>query len=177
MPRAREAVIMRILGIDPGLRFTGYGLVEASRSRMTVVEAGVIRTASRSPLPARLRELHEGVRDVLADGRPTAVALEDLFAHTAFPRTAIVMGHVCGVICLAAAQAGVPVESIPPAAVKRAIVASGRAGKRQIQRTVRTLLRLGEQPGAHVGDALAIALVALFRRGASPPPARAQDLP
>lgn len=156
---------MRILGVDPGLRCTGYGLVEASGSRMRLVEAGLIRTDLRRALPDRLHELHDGIAEVLSDGRPAAVALEDLFAHPGFPRTAIIMGHVCGVISLAAAQAGVPVEPIPPAAVKRAIAASGRAGKRQIQRMVRVLLGMPEDPGAHVGDALAVALVALSRRG------------
>jgi crossover junction endodeoxyribonuclease RuvC len=156
----------RILGIDPGLRFTGYGLIRVSGPRMALVEAGVIRTDGRATLPARLRELHRGLCEVLADGRPAAVALEDVFAHAAFPRAAIIMGHVCGVVCLAAAQAGVPVETIPPAAVKRAVVTSGRAGKQQVQRMVRTLLDLGEEPGPHVGDALAVALVALLRRGA-----------
>ncbi len=156
---------MRILGVDPGLRCTGYGLVEAFGSRITLVEAGLIRTDLRKPLPDRLQELHDGISEVLSDGRPAAVALEDLFAHPGFPRTAIIMGHVCGVISLAASQAGVPVVPIPPAAVKRAIVASGRAGKRQIQRMVRVLLGMADEPGAHVGDALAVAMVALSRRG------------
>jgi len=156
---------MRILGIDPGLRVTGYGLVEAAGPRMTLLEAGVIRCGLGRSLPDRLHELHAGLREVLIDARPAAIALEDLFAHPRFPRTAIIMGHVCGVICLAAAEAGVPVEAIPPAAVKRAIVASGRAGKRQIQRMVQVLLGLTEEPGAHVGDALALAVTALSRRG------------
>jgi crossover junction endodeoxyribonuclease RuvC len=158
---------MRILGIDPGLRFTGYGLVEAATSGMTLLEAGMIRTDPRQPLPRRLQELHDGLLEVLAEGLPDAVALEDLFSHHGFPRTAIIMGHVCGVISLGAAQSGVPIEAIPPAAIKRAIVGSGRGGKRQIQRMVRVLLGLTEEPGAHVGDAIAIALVALSRRGAS----------
>jgi crossover junction endodeoxyribonuclease RuvC len=158
---------MRILGIDPGLRLTGYGLVEATSSGMTLLEAGMIRTDPRKPLPGRLQELHDGVREVLAEYLPDAVALEDLFAHPGFPRTAIIMGHVCGVISLGAAQSGVPIEAIPPAAIKRAIVGSGRGGKGQIQRMVRALLRLSEEPGAHIGDAVALALVALSRRGAS----------
>ena len=158
---------MRILGIDPGLRLTGYGLVETSGTSVRAVEAGVIRTDFRKALPIRLEELHAGLREILAGGCPAAVALEDLFAHPGFPRTAIVMGHVCGVICLAAAQAAVPVDAIPPAAVKRAMVASGRAGKRQIQRMVRILLGLPEEPTSHVADALALALTALSRRGAS----------
>lgn len=159
------AAIVRILGIDPGLRLTGYGLVEAAGPKMALVEAGVIRTDLHKAFPARLHELHAGIYELLAHGRPAAVALEDLFAHPGFPRTAILMGYVSGVICLAAAQSGVPVDAIPPAAVKRAIVASGQAGKRQVQRMVRALLGLAEEPGTHVGDALALAVVALSRRG------------
>jgi crossover junction endodeoxyribonuclease RuvC len=158
---------MRILGIDPGLRLTGYGLIEATTSGMTLLEAGIIRTDPRKPLAGRLHELHDGVRELLAEGLPDAVALEDLFAHHGFPRTAIILGHVCGVISLGAAQSGVPIEAIPPAAIKRAIVGSGQGGKRQIQSMVRALLGLSQEPGAHVGDAIAIALVALSRRGAS----------
>lgn len=167
---------MRILGIDPGLRCTGYGLVEAAGSRVALIDVGVIRTDVRKTLSDRLRELHEGIRDVLRDGRPAALALEDLFAHPGFPRTAIIMGHVCGVICLAASQAGIPVEPIPPAAVKRAVVSSGRAGKRQIQRMVRVLLGMPEEPGPHAGDALAVAVVALSRRGGSALPMVRQPL-
>ncbi len=158
---------MRILGIDPGLRVTGYGLVDVRGARVTFVEAGVIRTALRAGLTDRLRELHTGISEILADASPTTLALEDVFAHPGFPRTAIIMGHVCGVIGLAAAQAAVPVHTIPPAAVKRAMVAFGRAGKGQVQRMVRVLLELHEAPGPHAADALALALVAASRRGAA----------
>jgi crossover junction endodeoxyribonuclease RuvC len=156
---------MRILGIDPGLRLTGYGLIEASSTTVTAIDAGVIRTDLRKALPSRLEELHTGVREILREGHPTVVALEDVFAHPAFPRAAIIMGHVCGVICLAAAEGAILVETIPPAAVKRAMVASGRAAKKQIQRMVRAFLALPEEPGSHVADALALALTALSRRG------------
>lgn len=162
---AAPSGLTRILGLDPGLRVTGYGLIEASDRGAVLLEAGVIRTDPRASLEVRLRELHAGVREVLADGRPAAVALEDVFVHDVYPRAAIVMGHACGVIRLAAAEHRLPVDVIPPAAVKRAIVASGRGGKRQIQRMVRVLLGLREEPDPHVGDALAVALVALSRRG------------
>ncbi len=156
---------MRILGIDPGLQLTGYGLVEASSTTVIAIDAGVIRTDLHKALPLRLEELHTGVREILREGHPTVVVLEDVFAHPGFPRAAIIMGHVCGVICLAAAEGAVPVETIPPAAVKRAMVASGRAAKKQIQRMVRAFLALPEEPGSHVADALALALTALSRRG------------
>ncbi|HLW59672.1 MAG TPA: crossover junction endodeoxyribonuclease RuvC [bacterium] len=158
---------MRILGIDPGLRLTGYGLVEGAPDGPTVIDAGLIRTDGTQSLPTRLHELHAGLTDIVGDGHPHLLAIEDIFAHPGFPRTAIVMGHVCGVICLAAAQAGVPIDTIPPASVKRAMITSGRAGKRQMQRMVRILLEMAEDPGTHVADALAVALVALSRRGQS----------
>ena len=156
---------MRILGVDPGLRQTGYGLLEMSALGPGLLEAGVIRTSARLPLPARLHELYRGFVQIIAEGRPELIAIEDLFAHPGFPRTAIVMGQVCGVIQLAAAQAGIPIEAISPASVKRAMVASGRAGKRQVQRMVRRLLAIADEPSAHVADALALALTAVSRRG------------
>jgi crossover junction endodeoxyribonuclease RuvC len=140
-------------------------MIETAGRTIRVVEAGVIRTDPRAPLADRLAELHAGLCDVIAEWRPVAIALEDVFAHPAFPRTGILIGHVCGVINVAAAERRIPVETIPPAAVKRALATSGRAGKRQIQRMVRVLLMLDRDPVSHVGDALALALVALSRRG------------
>ena len=156
---------MRILGVDPGLNRTGYGLVEVSARGPGLLEAGVIDTDSRLALPNRLHELYARFVGVLSAGRPALIAIEDLFSHPRFPRTAIVMGHVCGVLHLAAAQAGIPIEAIPPASVKRALVTSGRAGKGQVQRMVRMLLALAEDPRTDVADALALALVAVSRRG------------
>jgi len=156
---------MRILGVDPGLRQTGYGLLDVSARGLGLLEAGVIHTNGRWALPSRLCELYSGFTEVISDGCPELIAIEDLFAHPGFPRTAIVMGQVCGVIQLAAAQAGIPIEAISPASVKRAMVASGRAGKRQVQRMVRRLLAMADEPSAHVADALALALTAVSRRG------------
>jgi crossover junction endodeoxyribonuclease RuvC len=149
-------------------------MVEAVGPALRLSEAGVIRTDPRAPLADRLEELYEGLREVLAEWRPGVIALEDVFAHPAFPRTGILMGHVCGVISIAASERRIPVETIPPAAVKRALVHSGRAGKRQMQRMVRAVLMLERDPMSHVGDALALALVALSRRGVSLAPNRSR---
>jgi crossover junction endodeoxyribonuclease RuvC len=154
-----------LLGLDPGLHLTGYGVVETAGSAIQALDAGIIRTDPRAPLAERLAELHTGLGEILAEWRPGAVALEDVFAHPVFPRTGILIGHVCGVISIAAAECGIPVQTFPPAAVKRALVGSGRGGKRQIQRMVRALLLLDREPVTHVGDALAVALVGLSRRG------------
>ncbi len=156
---------MHVLGVDPGLRHTGYGLLDASARGPGLVDAGVIHTSVRSSLPLRLRELYAGFAQIIDEGRPELIVMEDPFAHPRFPRTAIVMGQVCGVIQMAAAHAGIPIDALPPASVKRAVAASGRAGKRQVQRMVRLLLALAEDPASHVADALALALTAASRRG------------
>ena len=165
-----------MLGLDPGLHLTGYGMIETAGPVLRVADAGVIRTDPRAPLVDRLAELYAGLREVLAEWRPAAIALEDVFAHPVFPRTGILIGHVCGVISVAASERRIPVETIPPAAVKRALVTSGRAEKRQIQRMVRVLLTLDREPVSHVGDALALALVALSRRGVPLMPAGGASL-
>lgn len=169
---ARPNGAVRMLGLDPGLHVTGYGMIETAGPALRVADAGVIRTDPRAPLADRLAELYDGLREVLTEWRPRAIAMEDVFAHPVFPRAAILIGHVCGVISIAAAERRIPVETIPPAAVKRALVSSGRAGKRQMQRMVRVLLALDREPVSHVGDALALALVALSRRGVPLQPPR-----
>ena len=99
----------RILGIDPGLNITGYGVLEAGGGPLRLCEAGVVRGKSRGSLTGRLLEIHQGVVDVIAALRPSVMALEQLYSHYGRPRTAILMGHARGVICLAAAEAGIPV--------------------------------------------------------------------
>ena len=152
-------------------------MIESAGPALHVADAGIIRTDPRAPLVDRLAELYAGVREVLAEWRPGAIALEDVFAHPAFPRTGILIGHVCGVISIAASERRVAVETIPPAAVKRALVTSGRADKRQVQRMVRVLLTLDREPVSHVADALALALVAFSRRGVPLMPVRAPRPP
>lgn len=156
-----------MLGIDPGLVGTGWGLVEPAAGGALVVATGVITTAGDTPLPARIREIYDAVTDVLAKHEPVVVVLEDLYAEYSFPRTALLMAHARGAICLAAAQREVEVLALAPAEVKRAIAAHGAASKAQIQLGVQRLLRLAAPPRpSHVADALALALTGLSRRGA-----------
>jgi len=156
---------MRILGVDPGLRATGYALLQGSSQGVHLLASGVIRTDDGVPLPARLRQIHAALGRVIAEGEPEALAVEDLFAAQRFPRTAIVMGHVRGVVCLAAAEQDVAVDALSPAAAKQAIAGFGGASKAQIQRSVRQVLHLGAPVDPHAADAAALALVALSRRG------------
>jgi crossover junction endodeoxyribonuclease RuvC len=150
---------MRILGIDPGLNITGYAVIERRSSRLALVEAGMIRGRSRGDLAARLKEVHDGVTDVIASLKPEILALEELYSHYERPRTAILMGHARGVICLAATQSGLPVHSYSATQVKRLLTGNGRAPKSQIQRAICHEFGLAAPPEPpDVADALAIAL-------------------
>ncbi len=152
---------MKILGIDPGLVRTGYGLIRSERGRVSVVEAGLITspTGDKSSLEKRLQMIHEGVREIIGRVRPDAVAVEQLYSHYAHPRTAIMMGHARGVMFLAAAECGVPVVGYSATQVKKSLTGNGRAGKGQVQRMVKNVLGLKEQPSpSDVADALAVAL-------------------
>jgi crossover junction endodeoxyribonuclease RuvC len=122
--RNPKSAIMRILGIDPGLERTGYGVVElaAGVGAPRLVEAGVIRTARTDTLPQRLAEIQAGLASVIEEFKPEAMAVEELYSHYGHPRTAILMGHARGVALLAAAQAGVPVTSYGATHIKKALV-------------------------------------------------------
>jgi crossover junction endodeoxyribonuclease RuvC len=167
---------MRILGIDPGLNTTGYGVVEVAGREIRLVEAGVVRGKTRGSLPARVQEIHDGVADVLRTLEPAALALEKLYAHYDRPTTAILMGHARGVIVLAAQQAGVPVYDYASTQVKKTLTGNGRAPKTQMQEAIRRELRLSKLPEPpDVADALAIALCHAWSsatRSAPPTPRR-----
>jgi crossover junction endodeoxyribonuclease RuvC len=149
----------RILGIDPGLNVTGYGVVEFCQGRLRLVEAGIVRGRSKGSLSARVAEIYSGVREVIAACQPVSMAIEELYSHYDRPRTAILMGHARGVICLAGAQSGIPVVHYSATQVKRILTGSGRANKAQVQRAIQRELGLPEAPDPpDVADALAIAL-------------------
>lgn len=138
---------------------TGYGVLELAGRKLRLCEAGVIRSPTRAPLVERLGAIHQGVAELIAALGPAVMALEELYSHYARPRTAILMGHARGVICLAAAQAGIPVVHYSATQVKRVLTGSGRAPKPQVQRAIQRELALAELPEpADVADALAIAL-------------------
>ncbi len=156
---------MRILGIDPGLNVTGYGVIETSSpgaSSMLVVEAGVIR-GGRGSLAQRIERIHQGLTDLVSGLAPQVLALEEIYSHYQRPRTAILMAHARGVICLAAAQHGLEVVAYAATQVKRLLTGSGRAGKADVQRAVCRELGLDSVPEPHdVADALAIAMCHAF---------------
>ncbi len=156
---------MLVLGIDPGLQETGYGYVEGATGGVTLLQAGVIRTPPGGEFPARLLLIYQQLHDLLKVHRPSVVAIEDIYAAARYPRTAIIMGHVRGVVCLAAAEAGIGVIPLPPASVKQAVAGFGAASKRQLQVAVGRFLRLPQPLNPHEADAIAMALTVLSRAG------------
>jgi crossover junction endodeoxyribonuclease RuvC len=156
----------RILGLDPGLQVTGYGVLEVTDAGPRVCEAGVIRSAEgREPadMARRVKTLYDGLCEVMEQWKPTAMAVEQLFAHYDHPRTAILMAHARGAFFLAGAQYSIPVTSYAPARVKKLVTGSGRASKEQMQHAVARELNLAGPPEPHdVADALAIALCHYF---------------
>jgi crossover junction endodeoxyribonuclease RuvC len=150
---------MRILGIDPGLNTTGYAILEFAGGQPRLVEAGVVRGKASAPLAERVHEVHDGVADVIATLSPEVMAIEELYSHYERPTTAILMGHARGVILLAAAEAGISVESYPATLIKKTITGNGHAAKWQMQEAIRRELNLPQVPEPpDVADALAIAL-------------------
>jgi len=150
----------RILGIDPGLNITGYGVIErVAAAPPTLVEAGVIRSIASHTLERRVQAIYEGVADVIGSLKPSVVAIEELYSHYERPKTAILMAHARGVIYLAAAGADLEVVSYPSTNVKKLITGAGRAPKLQVQQSIQRELALPNLPEPpDVADALAIAM-------------------
>lgn len=151
-----------MLGIDPGLRVTGYGVVERRGNGYRLVEAGVVTPTRGRTLEERLQELHRGIGEVIAATQPAALAIEELYTTYKNPMTAILMGHARGVLCLAGAQSGIAVHTLGHSFVKRALVGSGSATKDMVNAMVTQLLGLRRAPEPNdVSDALALSIAYL----------------
>jgi crossover junction endodeoxyribonuclease RuvC len=151
-----QAVI--VLGIDPGLASTGYGVVARRGGRLLALDGGVIETRAGLPAERRLAEIHSGLEALVAEHEPEAMALEELYFGQNV-RTAFAVGQARGVAMLVAGQHGIPCSGYTPQQVKSAVCGSGRAQKDQVARMVKTLLGLHEEPRPdHAADALAVAI-------------------
>ena len=151
----------RVVGIDPGLQVTGYGVVELRPGALEprLLEGGVIRLPSSKPIAERLVQLHEELTAVFDEHQPHRVAVEQVYSHYAHPRTAVLMAHARGVILLAAKLAAVEVVDVPSTEVKKAVTGYGHASKQQMQFAVQAQCGLAEPPSPpDVADAIAIAL-------------------
>ena len=151
--------MMRILGIDPGLSITGYGLIEDTGTKIKLIEAGVIRTSSDKAISDRLFKIYDGLSEVIEEFRPEILVLEKVYSHYRHPVTSILMGHARGVILLSAARLGMEVRSYAATHIKRYLTGNGRATKGQVQRAIQTALGLSTLPEpSDLADAMAIAM-------------------
>jgi len=150
---------MLLLGIDPGLRITGYGVIDYRPMRPRLIDGGVIRLNTKQPLPDRLVELEAELDALLVEHKPAVCAVEQLYAHYAHPRTAILMGHARGVIILAARKRDIQIEQFSANRIKKAVSGNGHASKIQMQRAIQSQWNLPKPPEPpDVADALAVAL-------------------
>ncbi len=154
---------MVILGVDPGLNATGYGVIEVEGGgmppRLRLCEAGTINPKKKDRLPQRLATVYKNLTEIIAQYHPSVVVLEKLFAHYKHPATAFVMGHVRGVICLACAHTGVELEEHSVKRIRKAVLGNGNATKLQTRASVAHILKLNaEELTLDASDALALSL-------------------
>ena len=147
----------RILGIDPGSRITGYGVIDACPGSLEYVSCGTIKTSLKFSFAHRLNEIFDGINEVIQIHRPVIAAVEDVFLASN-PRSALKLGHARGAAVVALMQNGLTVHDYSAKAIKQAVVGYGQAEKRQVQHMVRVLLRLTGAPSTDAADALAVAI-------------------
>ncbi|MBK7542333.1 MAG: crossover junction endodeoxyribonuclease RuvC [Candidatus Competibacteraceae bacterium] len=145
------------MGIDPGSRITGYGIIDWDGPRSRHVASGCIQTASDRPVPERLKTIYEAVAAIIQAHRPMEVAVEQVFMHRN-PDSALKLGQARGAALCAVVMAELPVSEYAPRAIKQAVVGGGAADKLQVQHMVRLLLNLPDAPQADAADALAVAI-------------------
>jgi crossover junction endodeoxyribonuclease RuvC len=160
--------VMRVLGLDPGSRRTGYGLVEKSGNRLRCVVHGAIAPAARLDLPHRLHAIATRAGELIESSTPDVVVIEQAFYHES-ARSTLVLGHVRGALLVAAVQRGIEVAEYSPREIKMSVTGNGGAAKEQVAFMVQRLLRLTAAPGPDAADALAAALCHLQRARISAP--------
>jgi crossover junction endodeoxyribonuclease RuvC len=154
---------LKVLGIDPGLEITGYGVIEVHGQRVNLCEAGVIRTSQEDKLQDRLSHIHDNLIAVISEVSPEVAIIEKLYSHYKHPATAILMGHVRGVVYLAIKKTKLALFEYPVKRVKKSVVGSGSATKEQVARMVQAYLGLKEVPQPlDVSDALALTIAHVF---------------
>ena len=150
---------MRIIGIDPGLDTTGYGIIEDNNERFKLLEAGIIQTSSSRPIQDRLKKLYRAINELIKKFRPNTLVIEKLYSHYKHPVTALLMGHSRGVVCLASGEKDIPLISYPAKRIRKAITGNGNASKEQVQRMVQNIMGLKQTNiPSDVTDALAAAI-------------------
>jgi crossover junction endodeoxyribonuclease RuvC len=154
------------LGVDPGLAATGYAVIRTRARGGEACAWGSLTTSSKQELPQRLQIIYHGIASLIKNWHPALLIMEDIYASGQFPRAAIQLGEVKGVICLAAQEHGVAVMRMNPTEVKCSITGHGRATKEQVSRAVRRVLQMQEEiTPDHASDAAALAITGLSRKG------------
>ncbi|HNQ56338.1 MAG TPA: crossover junction endodeoxyribonuclease RuvC [Candidatus Desulfobacillus denitrificans] len=154
---ADPAAPLRILGIDPGLRITGFGIIEKAGSRLAYVASGCVKTPEDGSLPLRLKTILGGLREVIAEHRPQQIAVEIVFVNVN-PQSTLLLGQARGAAICAAVDADLPIAEYTALQVKQSVVGNGHAAKEQVQHMVRHLLALPGDPRPDAADALACAI-------------------
>ncbi|MBS3757235.1 MAG: crossover junction endodeoxyribonuclease RuvC [Desulfobacterales bacterium] len=156
--------MLKIVGIDPGLAATGVAVIEGTQLSVTRYSYGCIRTSARHETPIRLNRIYNQLSSFLNNQSPAFIVVEDVFSLDRFPKSGIVLGKVTGVILLAACRLGLPVREVPVRVAKQVLTGNGSAGKKQLAEVVRHRLNhAGPIRPYHAADALALAMVGLFR--------------
>ena len=150
---------LKILGIDPGLRITGYAVLLNKKSGIEILDAGILKTTIKGSFENRLQELYDSLEEVITEHKPDSMSVEKLYSHYKHPQTAVVMGHARGIIFLCASKHGIPVESYASTRIKKSLTGNGRASKLQMQKTVQSIFGMKELPKPpDVADAIGAAL-------------------
>tara|TARA_R110000787_G_scaffold63679_1_gene143234 strand:- start:27692 stop:28216 length:525 start_codon:yes stop_codon:yes gene_type:complete len=157
---------VRLIGFDPGLQITGWGVIEAVGNRLSYVADGVVKTSPDATLADRLVQLHAGLREIIAEYTPEEAAVEETFVNKN-PVSTLKLGQARGIVLLVPALAGLHVAEYLPNLVKKTVVGAGHASKEQVQMMVKTLLPGAKVTGADAADALAVAICHAHHRGTS----------
>jgi crossover junction endodeoxyribonuclease RuvC len=156
--------MVTVIGIDPGLAATGFGIVRGKRIAVTSYSFGTIQTARDASLPDRLFQIFSQLTRIIQTEKPDHMVVEDVFSLNNYPTSGILLGKVSGVILLAGFQAGIPVAEVPVREAKKILTGNGRASKEQLEKSVRRKLNLDNPIRPfHASDALGLAMIGLFR--------------
>lgn len=165
----RKGRDLRIIGVDPGLAITGYGIIDVEGRRIKLKEAGVIRASYRQKLQDRLIEIYDGLIEIIEETRPAVAVIEKLYSHYKHPVTSILMGHVRGVVYLTIRKNNLLLYELPAKTVKKSLTGNGNASKEQVARMVQAYLNLKKQPEpVDISDALALAISHAFTHAPAP---------
>jgi len=159
---------MKVIGIDPGLASTGIGIIEGTYQRISSYSFCTITTPNTLSTPQRLQTIYESLTTIFITEHPSLLILEDIFSLPTYPKSGIMLGKVCGIVLLACSQIDVSVFEIPVCEAKMILTGNGRSNKQQLEQAVRhTLNRQEPIKPSHASDALALALIGLFREYSS----------